>query len=146
MYIEYVNNALGAVRNPKRIETKLTDGTLIGRPEGGWDDGQLATLGLYPVEEVARPVDTLTGTFVQSVELATPGDPTTAVTVWTGRDFTIEELEAKAAAETAAADRDEVKALLVTLADGLGMDTTDDLKAALQVLAQEAVTGSPAGL
>jgi len=142
MYIEYVNNALGAVRNPKRIETKLTDGTLIGRPEGGWDDGQLATLGLYPVEEVARPVDTLTGTFVQSVELATPGDPTTAVTVWTGRDFTIEELEAKAAAEAVAADRDVIRGLLVTLADGLGLDTTEGLKSALQVLAGEAMRDS----
>ena len=76
MYAEFVNGILGAQRRPKPIEVKPSDGTRIGRPEGGWQESQLQALGLFPVAEVDRPEDTELVTHTSTVEL-TAGDPRT---------------------------------------------------------------------
>jgi len=103
MYVEFLDGTLGATRNPQRVETKLSDGTALGRPADGWQDRQLETLGLYPVAHVAKPADTSTNTHDVTVALGTPGDPTTATQVWTSRLFTAQENDDAAAVVAAAA-------------------------------------------
>ena len=137
MHTEYFDGTLGAVRHPQQIEIKPSDGTRIGRPEGGWQASQLAALGLYPVAHVDRPEDTDTVTHTESVSLATPGDPTTATTVWTVRDWTTAELADRATAAATEAARDTVKASLALVADGAGLGTDQELRDALQLVAQE---------
>ena len=141
MHTEYFDGTLGAVRHPQQIEIKPSDGTRIGRPEGGWQASQLAALGLYPVAHVDRPEDTGTATHTESVALATPGDPTTATTVWTVRDWTAAELADRATAAEAEAARETVKAALTLVGDGVGLSTDQEVKAALQLVAQELATG-----
>tara|TARA_R110000782_G_scaffold34862_6_gene83336 strand:+ start:1496 stop:1933 length:438 start_codon:yes stop_codon:yes gene_type:complete len=140
MHTEFFDGTLGAVRNPQRVEIKPSDGTRIGRPEGGWQASQLAALGLYPVAHVDRPADTDTVTHTESVELATPGDPTTATTVWTVRDWTATELADRATAAAAEAARETVRASLALVADGTGLGTDQELRDALQLVAQELTT------
>ena len=140
MHTEFFDGTLGAVRNPQRVEIKPSDGTRIGRPEGGWQASQLAALGLYPVAHVDRPADTDTVTHTESVELATPGDPTTATTVWTVRDWTATELADRATAAAAEAARETVRASLALVADGTGLGTDQELRDALQFVAQELTT------
>ena len=140
MHTEFFDGTLGAVRHPQRVEIKPSDGTRIGRPEGGWQESQLATLGLYPVAHVDRPADTDTATHTESVELATAGDPTTATTVWTERDWTAAELADRATAAEAEAARETVKAALTLVGDGVGLGTDQELRDALQLVAQELAT------
>ena len=140
MHTEFFDGTLGAVRHPQRVEVKPLDGTRIGRPEGGWQASQLAALGLYPVAHVDRPADTDTVTHTESVELATPGDPTTATTVWTERDWTVTELADRATAAATEAARDTVRASLALVADGAGLVTDQELRDALQLVAQELAT------
>ena len=140
MHTEYFDGTLGAVRHPKPIEIKPSDGTRIGRPEGGWQESQLATLGLYPVAHVDRPADTDTATHTESVELATAGDPTTATTVWTERAWTAAELADRATAAATEAARDTVRASLALVADGVGLVTDQELRDALQLVAKELST------
>ena len=137
MHTEFFDGTLGAVRNPQRVEIKPSDGTRIGRPEGGWQESQLAALGLYPVGHVDRPEDTDTVTHTESVALATAGDPTTATTVWTERAWTAAELADRATAAATEAARDTVKASLALVADGAGLGTDQELRDALQLVAQE---------
>ena len=141
MHTEYFDGTLGAVRNPQRVEIKPSDGTRIGRPEGGWQASQLAALGLYPVAHVDRPADTDTATHTESVALSVAGDPTTATTVWTERAWTVTELADRATAAEAEAARATVKASLASLGDGVGLSTDQEVKAALQLVAQELATG-----
>jgi hypothetical protein len=141
--IEFFDGTVGAVRNPQQIEIKPSDGTRIGRPEGGWQASQLAALGLYPVAHVDRPSDTDTATHAESVALATAGDPTTATIVWVERAWTTAELTDRAAAAEAEAARATVKASLASLGDGVGLGTDQEVKAALQLVAQELATNGP---
>lgn len=138
--IEFFDGTVGAVRNPKPVEIKPSDGTRIGRPEGGWQASQLAALGLYPVAHVDRPSDTDTATHAESVALATAGDPTTATIVWVERAWTTAELTDRAAAAEAEAARETVKAALALVGDGVGLSTDQEVKAALQLVAQELAT------
>jgi len=138
--IEFFDGTVGAVRNPKPVEIKPSDGTRIGRPEGGWQASQLAALGLYPVAHVDRPADTDTATHAESVALATAGDPTTATTVWVERAWTATELADRATAAEAAAARETVKAALTLVGDGVGLGTDQELRDALQLVAQELAT------
>ena len=140
MHTEFFDGTLGAVRNPQQIEIKPSDGTRIGRPEGGWQESQLAALGLYPVAHVDRPADTDTVTHTESVELATPGDPTTATTVYTERAWTATELADRATAAEAEAARETIKASLALVGEGVGLSTDQELRDALQLVAQELVT------
>ena len=140
IYVEFFDGTVGAARSPKQVEIKPSDGTRIGQPVGGWQESQLAALGLYPVAEVARPEDTDTVTHDPKVALATPGDPTTATTVWTVRDWTAAELADRATAAEAEAARETVKASLASLGDGVGLSTDQEVKAALQLVAQELAT------
>jgi len=140
MHTEFFDGTLGAVRNPQRVEVKPSDGTRIGRPEGGWQASQLAALGLYPVAHVDRPEDTDTATHTESVALATPSDPTTATTVWTERGWTTAELADRATAADAAAARETVKASLALVGEGVGLSTDQELRDALQLVAQELAT------
>ena len=110
MYIEFFDGTLGAARNPQRVEIKPLDGTRIGRPEGGWQESQLAALGLYPVAHVDRPADTETATHDSKVALGVAGDPTTATTVWVERDWTVTELADRATAAASEAARGTVRA------------------------------------
>ena len=143
MHTEYFDGTLGAVRNPQRVEIKPLDGTRIGRPEGGWQASQLAALGLYPVAHVDRPADTDTVTHTESVELATAGDPTTATIVWVERAWTATELADRATAAEAEAARETIKASLALVGEGVGLSTDQEVKAALQLVAQELATNGP---
>jgi hypothetical protein len=138
--IEFFDGTVGAVRNPQQIEIKPSDGTRIGRPESGWQASQLAALGLYPVAHVDRPADTDTVTHAESVELATQGDPATATIVWVERAWTTAELTDRATAAEAEAARETVKAALALVGDGVGLSTDQEVKAALQLVAQELAT------
>jgi hypothetical protein len=140
MHTEFFDGTLGAVRNPQRVEVKPSDGTRIGRPEGGWQESQLAALGLYPVAHVDRPADTETATHDSKVALATADDPTTATTVWTERDWTTAELADRVAAAESEAARETVRASLALVADGVGLVTDQELRDALQLVAQELAT------
>jgi hypothetical protein len=141
MHTEFFDGTLGAVRNPQRVEVKPSDGTRIGRPEGGWQESQLAALGLYPVAHVDRPADTDTVTHTESVELATAGDPATATTVWVERDWTTAELADRVAAAEAEAARETVLASLALVGDGVGLDTDQELRDAVQLVAQQLAAG-----
>ena len=141
MHTEFFDGTLGAVRNPQRVEVKPSDGTRIGRPEGGWQASQLAALGLYPVAHVDRPADTDTVTHTESVELATAGDPATATTVWVERDWTTAELADRVAAAEAEAARETVLASLALVGDGVGLDTDQELRDAVQLVAQQLAAG-----
>jgi len=143
MHTEFFDVTLGAVRNPQQIEIKPLDGTRIGRPEGGWQVSQLAALGLYPVAHVDRPADTDMVTHTESVALGVAGDPTTATTVWVERAWTVTELADRATAADAAAARETVKASLASLGDGVGLSTDQELRDALQLVAQELATNGP---
>lgn len=140
MHTEFFDGTLGAVRNPQRVEVKPSDGTRIGRPEGGWQESQLAALGLYPVDRVDRPADNDTVTHDSKVELAKSNDPTTATTVWVERAWTATELADRAAAAEAEAARGTVRASLASLGEGVGLSTDQEVKAALQLVAQELAT------
>jgi hypothetical protein len=146
MYIEYANDTLGATRNPKSAEIKLSDGNILGRPAGGWQDRQLAACGLFPVANVARPNDTLTTTHTRTVELATPGDPTTATVVWNAVSFTQEELDMNAAAvvDTSATGIRHVR--LTDIRDGVDLDTLEDVKQALRVVVRELIRDNRDGV
>lgn len=141
MYIEFLEGTIGAVRSPQRFEIKPSDGTRIGRPEGGWQASQLAALGLYPVVEVDQPEDTELVTHTESVALGVADDPTTATTVWTERDWTETELADRAAVAEAEAARETVQASLALVGDGIGLSTDQELRDALQLVAQELATG-----
>lgn len=141
MYIEFLDGTIGAVRSPQRFEIKPSDGTRIGRPEGGWQESQLEALGLFPVAEVDRPEDTELVTHTSTVELVTAGDPTTATTVWVERDWTETELADRAAVAEAEAARETVRASLALVGEGVGLGTDQELRDALQLVAQE-LTGS----
>ena len=143
MHTEYFDGTLGAVRNPQQIEIKPSDGTRIGRPEGGWQVSQLAALGLYPVAHIDRPEDTDTVTHTESVALGVAGDPATATTVWTERAWTTAELADRATAAEAEAARATVKASLALVGEGAGLGTDQEVKAALQLVAQELATNGP---
>jgi hypothetical protein len=143
MHTEYFDGTLGAVRNPQRVEIKPLDGTRIGRPEGGWQASQLAALGLYPVAHVDRPADTDTATHTESVALGVAGDPTTATTVWVERAWTATELADRATAAEAEAARETIKASLALVGEGVGLSTDQEVKAALQLVAQELATNGP---
>lgn len=140
MHTEYFDGTLGAARNPQQVEIKPSDGTRIGRPEGGWQASQLAALGLYLIAHVDRPADTDTATHTESVSLATAGDPTTATTVWTVRAWTATELADRATAAEAAAARETIKASLALVGEGVGLSTDQELRDALQLVAQELST------
>ena len=140
MHTEFFDGTLGAVRNPQRVEIKPSDGTRIGRPEGGWQASQLAALGLYPVAHVDRPADTEMVTHTESVALGVAGDPTTATTVWNERAWTTAELADRATAAEAEAARATVKASLALVGEGAGLGTDQEVKAALQLVAQELAT------
>ena len=140
MHTEYFDGTLGAIRNPKQIEIKPSDGTRIGRPEGGWQASQLAALGLYPVAHVDQPEDTDTATHTESVALAAAGDPTTATTVWVERAWTATELADRAAIAEAEAARDTVRASVALVGEGVGLSTDQELRDALQLVAQELAT------
>ena len=141
MYIEFFDGTIGAQRRPKPIEVKPSDGTRIGRPEGGWQASQLAALGLYPVAEVDQPEDTELVTHTSTVQLFTAGDPRTATTVWVERDWTETELADRAAMAEAEAARETVQASLALVGDGIGLSTDQELRDALQIVAQELATG-----
>jgi len=143
MYVEYSNNTLGETRNPQQVETKLSDGTALGRPADGWQDRQLETLGLYPVAHVDMPDDTATATHVRTVELGTPGDPTTATVVWTARDFTAEELADQAASAETAAAKDVLNVLIADVASGNQISTQAGVVSALRALAERAADDTP---
>ena len=141
IYVEFFDGTVGAARSPKQVEIKPSDGTRIGRPEGGWQESQLAALGLYPVAHVDRPADTDTATHTESVALGVADDPTTATTVWTERDWTETELADRAAVAEAEAARETVQASLALVGDGIGLSTDQELRDALQLVAQELATG-----
>ena len=138
MYVEYSNNTLGETRNPQQIETKLSDGTALGRPVDGWQDRQLAAVGLYPVTHVDKPDDTSTATHERSVELATSGDPTTAIVVWTARSFTDQEVADKAVSSAADTIRTADDAATAALAATTGAMTDAEIREALVLLARNA--------
>jgi len=137
MQTEYFDGTLGAVRIPQPIEIKPSDGTRIGRPEGGWQTSQLAALGLYPVAHVDRPADTDMVTHTESVALGVADDPTTATTVWTERAWTATELADRAAAVEGEAARATIAASLASVGEGVGLSTDQELRDALQLVAQE---------
>ncbi len=141
MHTEYFDGTLGAVRNPKQIEIKPSDGTRIGRPEGGWQASQLAALGLYPIEHVDQAEDTDMVTHTSTVELATAGDPETATTVWVERDWTTAELADRVAAAEVEAERETVLASLALVGDGVGLSTDQELRDAVQLVAQQLAAG-----
>jgi len=141
MHTEFFDGTLGAVRNPKPIEIKPSDGTRIGRPEGGWQTSQLAALGLYPIAHVDQPEDTDTATHTSTVELATANDPTTAKTVWTERAWTTAELADRALQAATEAARETVLASLALVGDGVGLGTDQELRDAVQLVAQQVATG-----
>jgi len=87
MYALVTNNEL-TVRQPGALETKLSDGALIGAPDGIWTDELAALCGFIRVTETPRPDDTGTTTWDRTIELV-DGTPTV---VWTERDKTPEEL------------------------------------------------------
>ena len=136
LYIEYSNGTLGELRAPRRFETKLSDGTYLGRPETGWTNVQLAACGLFPVAKVDKPDDTATATHTRTVELGTPGDPTTATVVWDERRFTKQDRDEKALAAKASDDDTALWAKAADIAAGKGMTTNATMKAAIQDLAQ----------
>lgn len=136
LYVEIdKTGTIGNVRTPTRQEIKLSDGARLGRPEEGWTDGQLAACGLFPVVSVPKPVDTATATHARTVELSTPGDPTTATDVWTPVDFTQAELDAATAAVAAETARLDRIARLDELAAGVTLDNAASRTAAVQDLA-----------
>jgi len=143
MYVEHIDGTLGATRNPQQVETKLSDGTPLGRPADGWQDRQLATLGLYPVAHVDKPDDTATATHTRTVELGTPGDPTTATEVWTARDFTEQELADQAASAETAAAKDILNVLIADVASGNQISTQAGVVSALRALAERAADDRP---
>lgn len=107
MYALVTNNELTA-RQPGALETKLSDGALIGAPDGIWTDELAALCGFIRVTETPRPDDTGTTTWDRTIELV-DGTPTV---VWTERDKTPEELappqpstEERLAAVTARLDK-----------------------------------------
>ena len=141
MHTEFFDGTLGAVRNPQQIEIKPSDGTRIGRPEGGWQTSQLAALGLYPIAHVDQPEDTDMVTHTSTVELATAGDPTTAKTVWVERAWTTAELADRVAAAEAEAARETVRASIALVGDGVGLSTDEELRDAVRLVAQQLAAG-----
>tara|TARA_R110000803_G_scaffold153569_1_gene218455 strand:+ start:1522 stop:1962 length:441 start_codon:yes stop_codon:yes gene_type:complete len=141
IYIEIGHDGtLGGTRSPKPVEIKLSDGTDLGRPAGGWQDRQLAACGLFPVAPVEKPADTATATHTRTIELATPGDPTTATTVWTPVNFTKAELDATTATATEETARNERLARIDELAAGNTLETSALIKTAIQDLARITIT------
>jgi hypothetical protein len=81
-------------RHPGRLETKLSDGAQLGPPDWiGWTPELAALCGFVTITHAARPDDTATDTHDRSVELV-DGTPTV---VWTSREWTLDELAARAA-------------------------------------------------
>jgi hypothetical protein len=83
-------------RSPRGLETKLSDGALLGAPDTGWTPELAALCGFVQIATVARPADTPTTTHTRSVALVA-GTPTE---VWTARPKTAAELLADAATAT----------------------------------------------
>ena len=128
-------------RSPRDVEIKSSDGTRLGRPDSGWRPGQLALCGLYPIARPTRPADTDTTTHMRTVELGTPGDPTTATEVWTARDFTEQELADQAASAETAAAKDVLNVLIADVASGNQISTQAGVVSALRALAERAADG-----
>jgi hypothetical protein len=77
------------------------------------------------------------------VALGVAGDPTTATTVWVERAWTATELADRATAAEAEAARETIKASLALVGEGVGLSTDQEVKAALQLVAQELATNGP---
>lgn len=90
---------------------RLSDGAWITPPGGTWTDQQAAECGYLPVVTTAKPADTETTVHERGYALV-DGVPTE---VWPGRPKAAEEL----AADTAAAEREAVRALVKAIVNDL---------------------------
>jgi len=119
MYALVIDNAIVAVRNPGRLETKLFDGATLGPPPSGWTPELAALCGFLPVVKVARPTPSGPDrTHDRSVVLVA-GTPTQT---WTERDMTVEEVTDRddRAAEAAAdlASRNQMRQVVKSAEPG----------------------------
>lgn len=85
-YALVIDGALVAVRQPGRLETKLSDGALLGAPDGIWTDDLAALCGFVPITETDQPFAAMMA-HDRTVELI-DGAPTV---VWVERPKTAEE-------------------------------------------------------
>ena len=85
-YALVIDGALVAVRQPGRLETKLSDGAQLGAPDGIWTDDLAALCGFVPITETDQPPDTATTTHDRTIEII-DGAPTV---VWVERPKTAE--------------------------------------------------------
>lgn len=92
--MSYYHTPSSTERSPGRLETKLSDGKLLGPPDTGWTPTLAALCGFVPVVTTARPSDTASVTYDRSITL--PGGIPTET--WTQRPKTQAELDADTAA------------------------------------------------
>ena len=96
--MSYYHTPSSVERGPGRLETKLSDGRLLGPPETGWTVELAALCGFVVVAETAQPAETTTHTSDRSLTFPA-GVPTVT---WTTRPKTQAELDAVTANTTAA--------------------------------------------
>lgn len=89
----YYHLPTSTVRHPGRLETKLSDGALLGPPDTGWTPELAALCGFVTVVETAAPAVTASQVAESTVTL--PGGIPTRT--WTVRSKTQPELDADTA-------------------------------------------------
>jgi multidrug efflux pump subunit AcrA (membrane-fusion protein) len=99
LYALIVNGELIAVRNPGRIERKLSDGVRLSPPLGTWTEELAAACGFLPVTDPGPPA--LTDAQVVDAQIVQLDEQARPVYVYVVRNKTAEELAAEAAAAAA---------------------------------------------
>jgi len=134
LLMTYYHTPTSTARNPGRLEQKLSDGYMIGPPEGGWTPELAAVCGFVVVVETAAPAVTASQVADSAVQLV--NDVSTRV--WTVRSKTQDELDADSQQANRATIEGRVTTLLGqldTIAATSGTLTAAQLSGAVRQLA-----------
>lgn len=135
----YYHLATNTVRPPGRLETKLSDGALLGPPDTGWTPELAALVGFVTVVETAAPAVT-TSQVAESAVTLPDGIPTRT---WTVRSKTPAELAADTATANSVTVRTRAELGLATNSTFLAVASPSNAQTVAQV---KALTRQVSGL
>ena len=135
----YYHLPTSTVRHPGRLETKLSDGALLGPPDTGWTPELAALVGFVTVVETAAPAVT-TSQVAESAVTLPDGIPTRT---WTVRPKTPAELAADTATANGVTVRTRAELGLATNSTFLAVASPSNAQTVAQV---KALTRQVSGL
>ena len=125
----YYHTPSSTERSPGRLEAKLSDGAMLGPPDGGWTPTLAALCGFVEIVQTARPADTATDTSDRSLTFS-GGVPTVT---WTVRAKNAGELAAATATATAGTLDSQVRAAYAANRNYLAIASPTNAQIAAQV-------------